>query len=173
MAAFSFCPRCGAPLARNRAAPHAPQTCAACGTTHYHNSKPCAGAVILRDGRVLLGQRAVEPHRGDWDIPGGFLEPGEHPRAGARREVKEETGLEVALDAEPFAILIDYYGHGDEGDYTLNIYYLGHVIDGEPRPADDVAALSWFSLEALPPNLAFSHCRELFRRLAETLARPD
>ena len=59
------------------------------------NAKRCASAVIVREGRVLLGRRAGEPGRGQWDIPGGFLNPWEHPADGAMREVREETGLEV------------------------------------------------------------------------------
>lgn len=61
----------------------APVKCGVCGKWHYHNSKPCAGALVVRDGKVLLAQRGVEPFKGYWDIPGGFLEAGEHPEHGA------------------------------------------------------------------------------------------
>ena len=52
-------------------------------------------SVLVEDGegRVLLARRAVEPDRGLWDCPGGFLEEGEHPLDGLRRELAEETGL--------------------------------------------------------------------------------
>src|SRR5205823_950767 len=122
--------------------------------THFHNSKPCAGALIVDGNRVLLAERGVEPHRGDWDVPGGFLEAGEHPRDGARREVREETGLKVDL-GEPFAILVDRYPYGDAIDYTLNVYYIATVAAGLPVPADDVASLRWFPLTDLPDNIAF------------------
>jgi ADP-ribose pyrophosphatase YjhB (NUDIX family) len=140
MPAFSYCPSCAAPLPKDASAPHAPQTCPACGAVHYHNSKPCAGALILDGDRVLLGQRAVEPFKGAWDVPGGFLEPGEPPEDGARREVMEETGLDVALTG-PFAILIDQYAASPDADYTLNVYYLATIVAGQPHPADDVATL--------------------------------
>jgi NADH pyrophosphatase NudC (nudix superfamily) len=68
MPPFSFCPACGAPLTIDPARPQAPQRCAARGATHYHNSKPCAGALILRGDELPLAERAVEPFRGYWDI---------------------------------------------------------------------------------------------------------
>jgi 8-oxo-dGTP diphosphatase len=166
MSAFSYCPRCGSQLPIDRARPHAPQKCLCCGTTHFHNSKPCAGALIVDGNSVLLAERGVAPHRGDWDVPGGFLEAGEHPRDGARREVREETGLEVDL-GEPFVILVDRYPYGDTIDYTLNVYYIATVVAGQPVPADDVASLRWFPLTDLPDNIAFDHCRELLHRLRE------
>ena len=74
MPAFNYCPGCGSPLTIDRSNPFAEQKCFCCGASHYHNSKPTAGALIVDSGRILLSQRAREPFRGDWDIPGGFLE---------------------------------------------------------------------------------------------------
>ncbi len=164
MPAFRYCPNCAALLPADPANPHAPQTCAACGATYYHNSKPTAGALIVRDGQILLVERAIEPFRGWWDIPGGFLEPGEHPADGARREILEETGLQIETEDLPFAIMVDHRDDTDE--YTLNVYYAARVIGGDARPADDVASLRWFSLDALPERIAFDHANEVLRRLA-------
>lgn len=169
MPAFIYCPYCAARLSKDPVDPRAPRVCANCGATHYHNSKPAAGALILRDDEILLVERAVEPFRGYWDVPGGFLELGEQPTDGARREALEETGLIVELADPPFAILMDRYG--DSGDHTLNLYYVARVIGGEPRPSDDAAALSWFPLSALPDRIAFEHCAELLRRLAASRGR--
>src|SRR5207302_291085 len=129
---------CGSQLTYERANPGAPQKCFCCGATHYHNSKPCAGALIVAAGRVLLAERAVDPGKGAWDVPGGFLEPGEHPEDGTRREVREETGLDVSLTSL-FAILTDHYGESREP--TLNLYYLARIESGTPTPANDVASL--------------------------------
>lgn len=164
MPAFRFCPNCAARLPTDPSNPHASQSCGACGATYYHNSKPTAGALILRDDQILLAERAIEPFRGYWDIPGGFLEPGEHPADGARREALEETGLQIAIADSPFAIMIDRYGESQ--DYTLNLYYVATVIGGEAQPADDVASLRWFPLNALPERVAFDHANEVLRRLA-------
>ena len=167
MPAFTYCPSCAARLTVDPDDPRAPRVCPSCGAIHYHNSKPAAGALILRDDRILLVERAVEPFKGYWDVPGGFLELGEHPADGARREALEETGLVVELEDAPFAIMMDRYG--DSGDYTLNLYYIARVIGGDPCPSDDAAALNWFPLTALPERIAFEHCAGLLRRLAASL----
>lgn len=163
MSAFTYCPGCAARLPSDPAQPHAAQSCASCGTTFYHNAKPAAGALILRNRQLLLVQRAIEPFRGYWDIPGGFLEPGEHPAATARREALEETGLVVELEEPPFAIVLDQYG--DAGDHTLNVYYVARVVAGDERAADDACAVQWFPLDALPERIAFDHTHDVLRAL--------
>ena len=94
-----FCPDCGEtldpPAALSMALSH--QACARCGAIHFRNPKPCAGVLPVHDGQVLLARRAGPPRAGTWDIVGGFLEPGEHPEDGARREALEETGLEMEI----------------------------------------------------------------------------
>jgi len=138
---------------------------------HYRNAKPCAGAIIVRDGHVLLGRRNREPYRDWWDIPGGFLDPWEHPADAVVREVAEETGL-VVQPTEVLGIFPDTYGAEEDADYTLNVYYLVDVISGEPQPADDLAELAWFAAGALPERIAFPNAREVLalweRRVAAT-----
>jgi ADP-ribose pyrophosphatase YjhB (NUDIX family) len=156
---YRFCPRCGHELTL-RSQPHgtSPQlVCPACGFVFYRNSKPCAGALVVRDSRVLLARRALPPARGAWDIPGGFLELGEDPQHGVLRELREETGLEIRI-LDLLGIYIDRYG---EDDWTLNIYYLADAPNGTPRPADDVADLAWFSPDEIPDQMAFAHERQV------------
>jgi len=154
---FRFCPDCGAPLP----APAEPvrllaQTCPACGAVHYRNAKPTASALVIREGRVLLGRRGIEPGVGEWDIPGGFLEPWERPEEGAVRELAEETGL-VVRTTELLTVLVDTY----QGEvYTLNLYFLAELVSGEPRAADDLIELRWFGPEELPASMAFANCLE-------------
>jgi ADP-ribose pyrophosphatase YjhB (NUDIX family) len=105
---------------------------------------------------VLLVRRAIEPYKGWWDIPGGFLEPGEHPAAGAAREVLKETGL-IVEPTELLGIWIDTYGADDERAYTLSCHYLAQVVGGEERAADDAAELAWFGPDELPDEIAFAH----------------
>ena len=74
--------------------------------------RPCAEAVLMRDADVLLMRRARDPWQGAWEVPGGFCEPGEHPRDAAVRELREELGL----TARPVAYLgawVDRYGPDD------------------------------------------------------------
>jgi len=131
-----------------------PVTCPACGTVHWANAKPCAGAVVTEAGRVLLVRRALEPWSGRWDIPGGFCDAGEHPIDAAIREIGEETGLKA--DVTGFiGIWMDTYGVPGPGQAevsTLNIYYHARLAGpNEPRPDPaEVAEVAWFGPEQLP-----------------------
>ena len=156
---YKFCSNCGHALSLEGS----PQVCQDCGAEHYQHSHPCAGALVVRDGKVLLVRRGVEPFRDHWDLPGGFLEAGEHPRQGAIREVAEETGLEVEL-LRDVGTYMDTYG--DDGDYTLNHYYVARITGGTLGPADDAAELAWFGPGELPEPIAFSHCREVLENWA-------
>jgi ADP-ribose pyrophosphatase YjhB (NUDIX family) len=151
---WRLCPRCGTEL-RGDAARLA---CDECGFVVYGSSKPTAGALCVDNGRVLLTRRAVEPFKGRWDIPGGFLEEGEDPRDGIRRELREETGLEV--EPERFlGVWMDRYGGYSMAQATLNLYWTARVVGGSPAPADDVSELQWFHRSELPPpdELAFEN----------------
>jgi ADP-ribose pyrophosphatase YjhB (NUDIX family) len=142
------------------------QLCAACQAIHYRNAKPCAGALVVRDGQVLLGRRAIEPAIGMWDIPGGFLEPWEHPAEGAAREVAEETGLHVRIGSLLSVVMDTYH----DAFYTLNVYYLAEPLDGDMQAADDLAELRWFTPETLPREYAFAHCAGVIQAWLATLA---
>lgn len=71
--------------------------CEDCGFIHYDNPRIVVGAVAEYEGRLLLGRRAIPPRIGFWNVPAGFLEIGESPEDGARREVLEETGARIQI----------------------------------------------------------------------------
>jgi ADP-ribose pyrophosphatase YjhB (NUDIX family) len=119
----------------------------------YRNSKPCGEALVVRDGRVMLTRRAHEPLAGWWDLPGGFLEPGEHPEAGVVRELREETGLEVR-PRRLIGVYMDVYGA--DGDPTMSLTYECEIVGGLEQAADDVLEIGWFRPEEIPP-IAFGH----------------
>ena len=160
---YFFCAHCGARLEQGVA--FAPQRCARCHTWHYHNSKPCACALVMQNGRVLLARRAVEPRKGFWDVPGGFLEAGEHPEDGARRELLEETGLTIRLTGL-LGIYMDSYGAG--GAPMIIMYYLAETTGGVLRAMDDVAALEWRALDDLPNEFAFEHQLQVMKDLKKS-----
>ena len=152
---WKFCPRCRTELRGDRQRLECPE----CGFVAYASSKATAGALVEDDeGRLLLARRAHEPFRGRWDIPGGFLEEGEHPLDGLRRELREETGLEVE-PLEFLGIWIDRYGGDSSAEATLNLYWTARVTGGEAAPADDVDDLRWFERAELPgrDELAFEN----------------
>ena len=147
---WCHCPRCGADLVRG--VPHGDDEerthCPACGLVLYDNPAPTASALVVdAEGRVLLARRGIDPFRGMWDAPGGFVRPGESGEGAARRELREETGLEIDV-GEVLAIVPDTYG--DDGEATFNVFYLARVAGGEPAAASDVSELRWFAPGELP-----------------------
>ncbi len=149
-----YCSACGVVLATPP-----PVTCVACGTQHWRNAKPCAGALVVRDGRVLLIQRAIEPWRGTWDIPGGFCDPDEHPLETVHRELLEEVGLEVRITRQ-IGMWMDRYGEPAPGQppvTTLNIYFEAEPTDDREPTLDPAEALghAWFGPDELPADLSF------------------
>ena len=161
---WNHCPRCSAPLENDDARVR----CGACGFVAYAHSDPTACALVFDEaGRVLLARRAREPDRGKWDVPGGFVEEGEDPLDALRRELVEETSLEV----EPVDFVgawVDTYGDADDAPSTLNLYWTVRIVSGEPSPADDVSELAWFSLDDLPAedDLAFRNVAQALRSRA-------
>ncbi|MEI9997115.1 MAG: NUDIX hydrolase [Rhizomicrobium sp.] len=71
--------------------------CGDCGHIYYSNPKIVVGAVVARGARVLLCRRAIEPRKGFWTLPAGYLEEHETPEDGARREAKEEALCDIVL----------------------------------------------------------------------------
>lgn len=154
---YHFCPLCGSELVLSlklkgkRTYPSCPR----CDFVNYENPKPCVGAVMIKNGKVLLIRRANEPFKNHWDFPGGFLEAGEKPKEGLQREIAEELQLGVKI-IRVLGIYPDTYGPG--GDTTLNIYYLCKIFRGEITPNQiEIAAAKWFDLDELPSKLAFGH----------------
>ena len=72
--------------------------CGDCGHIHYANPKIVVGSVVTRSGRIMLCRRAIEPRRGYWTLPAGYLEEHETPQDGARREAKEEALCDIILE---------------------------------------------------------------------------
>jgi 8-oxo-dGTP diphosphatase len=153
--AEGFCPACGAALVERVVDRQPRRVCPACGRVHWRNAKPCAGALVIRNGKVLLVRRGVQPFRGYWDIPGGFCEAEEHPAETVLREVREETGLEVELTGLLGLWMDDY-----EGNTTLNVYYLARPMTWQLHVGSDASGAAWFAPTALPERLAFANGRK-------------
>jgi 8-oxo-dGTP diphosphatase len=95
-----------------------------------------------------------------WDLPGGFLGEDEHPEDALRRELREETGLEVEPTAWFGAFMVPY----DER-IVVNLVWHARVVGGEPRAADDVSELRWFARDELPPLEEIAMAEPLVRWL--------
>lgn len=106
--------------------------------------------------RVLLIRRAKEPFAGTWALPGGFVEEGETLLQAMRRELREETSLELD-DLRQFLTAGDP-GRDPRG-WTVSVVYLGQVTAKEAKKVkagDDAGDAKWFKLDELPPT-AFDH----------------
>ena len=163
-----YCWRCGAVLG---AVP--PTTCATCGEVHYRNPKPCGNAVVVSGGEVLLLLRAREPDAGAWTVPGGFCEDGEHPMHAAERELYEEVGLRARATGYVGTWMDRYGGPDPDGLFihTAVSGYLAALDDPAAPPRPDPAEtleVRWFSLDALPDNIAFpAHVPAMIAAAAE------
>ena len=151
---YRFCPLCATALAPIKAGHDAGRpACPRGHFVHYDNPAVTAYAFVRdRDGRYLVLQRAVEPFRGQWDLPGGFVEPGETPADAIRRELAEETGLAIATERILGAFSSQY---GDGGRWTVDVGFEARVVGGTFRlDATEKLAADWLDLAELP-RLAF------------------
>lgn len=137
---------CAAPLNRQD------ETDFICSNGHYfwNNPKGTASVLFVREAgqghEVLIGKRAIDPFKGKYDIPGGFINFGENPYDGARREMREETGV------EPDKLHLLHVGgnlYGDSGISTTDIFFICTEWEGTFKPDDDVASLEWKPLDFL------------------------
>lgn len=103
---MNFCSQCGRPVALTIPSDddRPRHVCPACGVIHYQNPKLVVGCIPEWKGRILMCRRDIEPRRGYWTLPAGFLENGETAADGARRETLEETGSRVA-DLTPYLMV--------------------------------------------------------------------
>jgi ADP-ribose pyrophosphatase YjhB (NUDIX family) len=130
------------------------------------------GGVIIAGGRTLLIRRGGPPLEGQWSIPGGMLELGETIEEGVRRELAEETGIEVrVLDLiEVFERVIP--GEGRRTRYHFVILdYLCEMVSGEARAASDVIDVAWAREEELEKFELTVIATRVIRRAFEMAAR--
>jgi len=161
---YRFCPVCGGRLDReHQAVPGlAMLVCTACRFEFWQNSKPAVGAFVVRsiDGQpsLLLTRRGIDPYKGMWDTPGGYLENGEHPEAGLARELREELGAAIARPRLLSLAIAEYPREdvAEEARFVLTLYYRCDIVgEGPLVPADDVVEAAWFPLHDPLPQIAF------------------
>ncbi len=128
--------------------------CVECGYVFYLDPKLAACAIIENDGRVVLIRRAIEPGKGQWVIPGGFVDRGEPVERAVIREVKEETGLDI----EPNG-LVGLYSYPTE---TVAVaVYRARILSGLLTALDETSEAGWFAENEIPwDELAFTSTRD-------------
>jgi 8-oxo-dGTP diphosphatase len=135
--------------------------CDGCGFVVYENPVPGVAVVLVEEGRVLLARRRSSLYNGMWCIPCGYVEADEDVWEAARREFREETGLEVELGD----VLEVHSSFQVPGRPVVGIWFWGRAIGGRLEPGDDVRELEFFPLDAPPEELAFEGDRLVLEKL--------
>ena len=145
---FRFCPVCGSSLFEE--SNEKSKRCRACGFELFMNPSAAAAAFIRNaEGELLVCVRRCPPAKGTLDLPGGFCVIGESGEEGVRREVKEETGLDVVETRYLFSCPNTYLYSGFNVR-TLDLFYLCKVKDcSHVEPHDDAQAYHWLPLSEI------------------------
>ncbi|MBU0532905.1 NUDIX hydrolase [Candidatus Micrarchaeota archaeon] len=109
----------------------------------------CDG-ILIQNNKLLLIRRGKEPFKGEWALPGGRINDHETAEECLKREMKEETGLEI----EPITLVGIYSDPGRDPRRIITAAYLVRLISGNAKGGDDAAEAKWFDLDALPPLCA-------------------
>jgi 8-oxo-dGTP diphosphatase len=132
------------------------------------------GAVIVHDNKIILIQRANEPSRGKWTIPGGLVELAESPEVAVVREAQEETCLE-ASDPTLLDVVsnVDIDEQGKVKYHYVIIDYLVHVKGGTAKAASDAAELRWVPFDEVESYNLTASFRLFFRNNRTKLEQVD
>jgi ADP-ribose pyrophosphatase YjhB (NUDIX family) len=153
-----YCRHCGA-AAEHRAPgqgdEHERAVCPACGTIHYVNPLLVVGTVpVLDDGRVLLCRRAIQPRRGYWTLPSGFMELDETLAQGALRETLEEAGAQIEMG--PLFTLVSVPRVGQ-----VHVYFRARLLSAQFDPGPETLAVQLAAEDQIPwSEIAFPTVRE-------------
>jgi ADP-ribose pyrophosphatase YjhB (NUDIX family) len=132
--------------------------CTVCATIHYENPLNVVGTVPEWQGRVLLCLRNIEPRRGFWTLPAGFMELGETTAQGAQRETVEESGAEIELG--PLFTVLDVPHVGQ-----LHLYYRARMLSDRLDPGSETIEAKLFDESEIPwEALAFRTVRFTLER---------
>ena len=165
-----YCPHCATELETRPSAGPDPDrlTCPNDGWVYYENPTPTVQAWIDRDGEFLALRRAEEPQKGEWNMPGGFVEVGEAGPEAIAREVREETGLEIEAE-NVIGIFTSEYGSGPDAKPILDIAYRCRLLSGgrdDLEVSDESLEAGWFTLADFP-DPAFAGERKALATLRE------
>lgn len=141
--------------------------CVRCPFVNYRNPRPTVTAIILHKDKILLTKRSIDPFKGRWDLPGGFMKNGETPAQALKREIKEELNLGIKIKKFIGAYPGVYPARFDPC-YTLNnVFVVIPVgIRNLMRDKGEIGEIAWFSKEdsiRLIKKIAFDGDRKAFK----------
>lgn len=137
--------------------------CGVCRTIHYENPRMVVGAIPERTGTILLCRRAIEPCRGKWTLPAGYLENGETIAECARREAREEAVAELE-NLRPYALI--------NIPFINQVYfiYLSHLVNRDFRAGSESLEVKLFRIADIPwDELAFRVVHDVLRSYCSDL----
>jgi len=136
--------------------------CGRCGHIHYSNPKIVVGSVVTHGDRILLCRRAIEPRKGLWTLPAGFLEDHESPEEGARREAREEACAEIELDALLAVYTVSHISQ-------VQLMYRARLASPEFAAGPESLDVRLFSWNEIPwDELAFPSVKWALRHYRDT-----
>lgn len=151
----NYCMRCGSkvsaivPAGDNRVR----DVCQQCGHIHYDNPRLVVGCLATWEDKILLCKRAIEPRKGFWTLPAGFMENGESTAEAAARETEEEAGAQIIIDA-PFAMIS--IAHINQ----VHLFYRGHMRSNKHAAGEESLATMLVSEHQIPwEELSFRSVR--------------
>ena len=161
---FKYCPFCATPLAHRDIYGRARPICPACGFVQYPDPKVAVIALVTHGERVLLVQRAIDTAKGQWSLPGGYMDAGELPDEALQRELLEEVTLAVRVEA-----LLDIFPMVVPNGRSQGIVLAFHARPADEqkvtlRCQDDACDARWFLPHEVPANLAFESTQTLLER---------
>lgn len=162
---FKFCPSCRSPLTERVIDDKKRLACTHCTFVYWNNPLPVAAAVVPhKSGGIVLVKRGVEPRKGSWCLPAGFMEVGETPEQGAARESGEEAKIEIEVEH-----LIHTFAPPNTPQVLM--FFVAKEIDQLPSPGSDATEARVFQLDELPEDIAFSSHVEAIKRWRASVGR--
>ncbi len=149
---YRFCPHCNNELFSETIDIEQVKKCSKCGFIFWNKPKPVVSFLLHKDGRVLMLQRAREPLKDYWVLPGGFISYKETPEQALQREIKEEVGFVPEIKK----IIGVYQIDNDPRGIHLDIIYEGE-LKGEIQLSQEHQKFEFFSPDALPERIAYKH----------------
>jgi ADP-ribose pyrophosphatase YjhB (NUDIX family) len=161
---YRFCPVCGGNLTLLALKDHEPPrlVCSRCRFVFYQDPKVVACAIIETAGRIILLKRSIEPQKGKWVMPGGYVDRGEEVSAAAIRETREECGLETRITK-----LHGVYSYPQK--LAVVVVYLVEALGGDLKAGDESEEVGLYRPEEIPwDDLAFQSTSDALRDYCKT-----